>query len=71
VYFIYFFKINTFNVKSIIIYLKILNKLVKNLSVPVTCKIRLLNTYEETIELVKRIEATGVAAITVHCRYNL
>jgi len=42
--------------------------LVNNLSVPVTCKIRLLNTYEETIELVKRIEATGVAAITVHCR---
>jgi len=48
--------------------INILNKLVKNLSVPVTCKIRLLNTYEETIELVKRIEATGVAAITVHCR---
>ncbi|OUM56222.1 hypothetical protein PIROE2DRAFT_49838, partial [Piromyces sp. E2] len=46
----------------------ILTKLVNNLSVPVTCKIRLLNTYEETIELVKRIEATGVAAITVHCR---
>ncbi|ORX44974.1 FMN-linked oxidoreductase [Piromyces finnis] len=46
----------------------ILTNLVNNLSVPVTCKIRLLNTYEETIDLVKRIEATGVAAITVHCR---
>ncbi|ORX84435.1 FMN-linked oxidoreductase [Anaeromyces robustus] len=46
----------------------ILTNLVNNLSIPVTCKIRLLNTYEETIDLVKRIEATGVAAITVHCR---
>jgi len=46
----------------------ILKKLVNNLTIPVTCKIRLLNTYEETIELVKKIEATGVSAITVHCR---
>jgi len=46
----------------------ILTNLVNNLSIPVTCKIRLLNTYKETIDLVKRIESTGVAAITVHCR---
>ncbi|KAI9145106.1 hypothetical protein BKA69DRAFT_1025258 [Paraphysoderma sedebokerense] len=46
----------------------ILEKLVNNLSVDVTCKIRMLSTKEETIELCKRIEKTGVKAIAVHCR---
>ncbi|KAI9297295.1 FMN-linked oxidoreductase [Neoconidiobolus thromboides FSU 785] len=47
---------------------KILTNLVQNLPVPVTCKIRLLNTREETLNLIKRIEKTGVHAIAVHCR---
>eukprot|EP00041_Stephanoeca_diplocostata_P018485 m.387296 g.387296 ORF g.387296 m.387296 type:complete len:513 (-) comp21028_c0_seq11:587-2125(-) len=35
---------------------------------PITCKIRLLPTEEETLSLVKIIESTGVAAIGVHGR---
>ncbi|VDL18925.1 unnamed protein product [Hymenolepis diminuta] len=46
----------------------ILTTLVQNLHVPVTCKIRILNTVEETIDLVRLIESTGVAAIAVHGR---
>ncbi|XP_069495814.1 tRNA-dihydrouridine(20) synthase [NAD(P)+]-like isoform X2 [Ambystoma mexicanum] len=45
-----------------------LSTLVKGLSKPVTCKIRILPTLEETLSLVKRIEKTGVAAIAVHGR---
>lgn len=48
---------------------QILAALVQNTSKPVTCKIRLLESQEKTIELVKGIEETGVAAITVHARY--
>ncbi|KAK3526811.1 hypothetical protein QTP70_033547 [Hemibagrus guttatus] len=44
----------------------ILTRLVKGISKPVTCKIRILPTLEETVGLVKRIEKTGVAAIAVH-----
>lgn len=47
---------------------KILENLVKHTSVPVSCKIRLLDTQEKTIELVKMIARTGVSALTVHCR---
>ncbi|KAF7728329.1 tRNA-dihydrouridine(20) synthase [NAD(P)+]-like [Apophysomyces ossiformis] len=47
---------------------KILTNLVKNCGLPVTCKIRLLDTPEKTVELVKMIESTGVKALTVHCR---
>lgn len=36
---------------------------------PITCKIRLLDTMEETIDFVKTMESTGIAAITVHARY--
>lgn len=46
----------------------ILENLVQNLSVPVTCKIRLLENHMDTIALAKRIEATGVAALTIHAR---
>ncbi|XP_046715750.1 tRNA-dihydrouridine(20) synthase [NAD(P)+]-like isoform X1 [Silurus meridionalis] len=46
----------------------ILTTLVRGISKPVTCKIRILPTLEETISLVKRIEKTGVAAIAVHGR---
>uniref|UniRef100_A0A8C2BX44 Dihydrouridine synthase 2 n=1 Tax=Cyprinus carpio TaxID=7962 RepID=A0A8C2BX44_CYPCA len=46
----------------------ILSTLVKGISKPVTCKIRILPTLEDTVNLVKRIEKTGVAAIAVHGR---
>ncbi|XP_072279186.1 tRNA-dihydrouridine(20) synthase [NAD(P)+]-like isoform X2 [Pyxicephalus adspersus] len=47
---------------------KILKTLVNGFSKPVTCKIRILPTVEETVSLVKIIEKTGVAAIAVHGR---
>ncbi|XP_048461638.1 tRNA-dihydrouridine(20) synthase [NAD(P)+]-like isoform X4 [Rhincodon typus] len=46
----------------------ILSTLVKGISKPVTCKIRILPSLEDTINLVKRIEKTGVAAVAVHGR---
>lgn len=46
----------------------ILTTLVQNLSVPVTCKIRLLPDMVDTLSLVRVIESTGVAAIAVHGR---
>ncbi|KAL9646920.1 hypothetical protein ABK040_013779 [Willaertia magna] len=53
--------------------LEILRTLVKGIKEkygkPVTCKIRLLDTMEETLDLYKRLEATGVSAICVHARY--
>ena len=46
----------------------ILQTLRRNLSVPITCKIRLLSSTAETVELARRLEACGVAAVAVHCR---
>ncbi|KAF2076240.1 hypothetical protein CYY_002481 [Polysphondylium violaceum] len=46
----------------------ILSTLIRNLPIPVTCKIRLLATDNETIDLLKIIENTGVKAIAVHAR---
>uniref|UniRef100_A0A8C6TWJ9 Dihydrouridine synthase 2 n=1 Tax=Neogobius melanostomus TaxID=47308 RepID=A0A8C6TWJ9_9GOBI len=48
----------------------ILRKLVGGVNKPVTCKIRILPSLEDTISLVKRIEKTGVAAIAVHGRFK-
>ncbi|XP_061780836.1 tRNA-dihydrouridine(20) synthase [NAD(P)+]-like [Nerophis lumbriciformis] len=48
----------------------ILGKLVAGVSVPVTCKIRILPSMEETLSLVRQIEKTGVAAIAVHGRFK-
>ena len=39
-----------------------------NLAVPVTCKIRLLNTLDATIDLAQRLERAGCAMLTVHGR---
>lgn len=47
---------------------KILTTLVSELTIPVTCKIRIKRTAEETIEHVKELEATGIAAIAIHAR---
>ncbi|KAJ1389974.1 dihydrouridine synthase-domain-containing protein, partial [Ochromonadaceae sp. CCMP2298] len=45
-----------------------LSALVKNLDCPVTVKIRVLPTERETLDLVRRIEDTGVSMLTVHGR---
>ncbi|KAG2567638.1 hypothetical protein PVAP13_7NG338900 [Panicum virgatum] len=46
----------------------ILTTLRRNLDTTVTCKIRLLNTPKDTVELARRIEKTGVPALAVHGR---
>ncbi|KAK8387953.1 hypothetical protein O3P69_020096 [Scylla paramamosain] len=46
----------------------ILTTLVQGLTIPVTCKIRILDSLPETLELCKLIEECGVAAIGVHGR---
>uniref|UniRef100_A0A6B2L863 DUS-like FMN-binding domain-containing protein n=1 Tax=Arcella intermedia TaxID=1963864 RepID=A0A6B2L863_9EUKA len=46
----------------------ILSTLKRNLNIPVSCKIRLKSTINETIDVLKLIESTGVQAVTVHCR---
>lgn len=48
----------------------ILRRLVGGVSLPVTCKIRILPSLEETLSLVRRIEKTGVAAVAVHGRFK-
>ncbi|TGZ65537.1 hypothetical protein CRM22_005813 [Opisthorchis felineus] len=47
---------------------EILTRLTSALRIPVTCKIRILPQLEKTLTLVKLIESTGVAALTVHGR---
>ena len=47
---------------------KILTTLVNSLSIPVTCKIRIRKTTEETIEHVKELASTGIKAIAIHAR---
>eukprot|EP00916_Digyalum_oweni_P013876 GHVL01022697.1.p1 GENE.GHVL01022697.1~~GHVL01022697.1.p1 ORF type:complete len:243 (-),score=32.37 GHVL01022697.1:71-799(-) len=46
----------------------ILKNLVKNVPCQITCKIRLLDTDEKTIDFVKMCEMSGVSAIAVHLR---
>jgi len=46
----------------------ILTKLKASVSIPVTCKIRIFSDINKTIDLVKIIEKTGVAALGVHGR---
>lgn len=48
---------------------QILTTLKRNIETPVTCKIRLLKSPQETVELARRIEKTGVSAVAVHGRY--
>jgi len=47
---------------------QVLTTLVRTIDKPVTCKIRLLEKMEDTVDLVKAIEQTGVKAIGVHAR---
>jgi tRNA-dihydrouridine synthase 2 len=46
----------------------ILTTLVNGLSIPVSCKIRIRKTVEETIQHVKELESTGIKAIGIHGR---
>ena len=46
----------------------ILSTLVEGVSIPVTCKMRILPSLQETLDLVRVIEGTGVAALAVHGR---
>ncbi|CAM9377686.1 unnamed protein product [Scytosiphon promiscuus] len=46
----------------------IVGTLRRNLSVPVSAKIRLLDTPSETVEFAKRMEKAGACALTVHVR---
>ncbi|KAG6508411.1 hypothetical protein ZIOFF_033785 [Zingiber officinale] len=48
--------------------LLILTTLRRNLDTTITCKIRLLDSSQETVELARRIEKTGVSALAVHGR---
>ncbi|KAF9414673.1 hypothetical protein HW555_007451 [Spodoptera exigua] len=46
----------------------ILKTLVDNLSISVTCKIRILQTPEETLEVVEKLVSSGIKAIGIHGR---
>ncbi|KAG0050458.1 hypothetical protein BGZ83_004770 [Gryganskiella cystojenkinii] len=48
----------------------ILRTLVQGCGLPVTCKIRIFEDRQKTLDLVKMIEKTGVKALAVHCRYR-
>ncbi len=46
----------------------IIRTLSRELSIPITAKIRILPTVQGTVELCRRLENAGAAAISVHCR---
>ncbi|KAJ0181816.1 hypothetical protein K1T71_002538 [Dendrolimus kikuchii] len=46
----------------------ILKTLVDNLSIPVTCKIRILDTPDETLTVVQKLITSGIKAIGIHGR---
>jgi len=48
--------------------ISLVERLHKELKIPVTVKIRCLPSVEQTITLVKRIEAAGASMVTVHGR---
>lgn len=47
---------------------KILKALKNAVNIPITCKIRIKNTAEETISHVKELVTTGISAIAIHAR---
>lgn len=47
---------------------EILRNLVENVNLPITCKIRVLDDIDKTVELAKEFESTGISAIGVHGR---
>ncbi|XP_059048917.1 tRNA-dihydrouridine(20) synthase [NAD(P)+]-like [Achroia grisella] len=46
----------------------ILKELVENISIPVTCKIRIFESPEETLNLVNKLVSSGIKAIAIHGR---
>ena len=46
----------------------IIRTLKRGLSIPVTAKIRLLSTVQQTIDFIHRLEEAGVDAVTIHLR---
>lgn len=46
----------------------ILSTLVNNLTIPVTCKIRIFDTPEETLRVVNILVSSGIKAIAIHGR---
>lgn len=48
--------------------LDILRKLLDNIPLPISCKIRMLPTQPSTLVLASRIIRTGIRNLTVHCR---
>lgn len=46
----------------------ILKTLVDNVSIPITCKIRVFDSVEDTLKLVSDLASTGISAIAVHGR---
>ncbi|KAL0100618.1 hypothetical protein PUN28_019190 [Cardiocondyla obscurior] len=46
----------------------ILQKLIETVTIPITCKIRILPDVEETLRLCDTLASTGIAAIAVHGR---
>ena len=40
----------------------------KELKIPVTCKIRILDDKEKTLELARKIQKAGASILTVHGR---
>lgn len=47
---------------------EILQTLVENISIPVTCKIRVFQNTEETLKLCEELASTGIAALAIHGR---
>lgn len=47
---------------------QILSTLVQNINIPITCKIRVFESKEETLTLVKKLVSTGISAIGIHGR---
>lgn len=46
----------------------ILSTLVQNVKVAITCKIRVFESIEDTLNLVRQLVSTGISAIAVHGR---
>ena len=50
--------------------LRIVQAASKAVSIPIFCKIRLLDTLEETVELCRQLRDAGASLIAVHARYR-
>lgn len=46
----------------------ILKTLVDNLSIPVMCKIRIMETADDTMKIVNKLVSAGISAIAIHGR---